>query len=90
MRTPIEIDVVMGLRAIPRMHLVNLTITLMLMAGYAPVTYQVGLVMTPKPTMFLRISYEYLPDVIEDLVTLSFLDVLHQEELYGGGFAIEE
>jgi len=50
----------------------------------------VGLVMIPKPTMFLRISYEYLPDVIEDLVTLSFLDVLHQEELYGGGFAIGE
>ena len=89
MRTPIEIDVVMGSRGIVRTHLVSLTITLMLLAGYAPVTYQVGLVMTPKPTMFLRISYEYLPDVIEDLVTLSFLDVIAHEELYGDGYAIE-
>ena len=89
MHFPIEIDVPMELRAIPRMHLVNLTITLMLTAGYVPLTYQVGLVMTPKPTMFLRISYEYLPDVIEDLVTLSFLDVIAHGELYGDGYAIE-
>ena len=80
----------MELSATARMRLVSLTITLMLTVGYVPLTYQVGLVMTPKLTMFLRINYEYLPDVIEDLVTLSFLDVLHQEELYGGGFATEE
>jgi len=48
------------------------------------------LVMTPKPVMYLRISFDYLPDVIEDLVTSYILEELQAAEAYGGGKNIPE
>jgi hypothetical protein len=48
------------------------------------------LVMTPKPVMYLRISFDYLPDVIEDLVTSYILEELQAVEAYGAGKNIPE
>jgi hypothetical protein len=84
-RFPIEIDAAMELSAIRRTHLVYLTIILMVRAGYAPLTLTPIWLGIEKPRLYLRISYEYLPDVIEDLNTLYLLESMHQEELYGDG-----
>jgi hypothetical protein len=75
----------MGQSVTRLMQLVSPITILMLKVGYAPLTLMPILVMTKKPVMFLRISFDYLPDVIEDLVTLSILDELQALEAYGDG-----
>jgi len=66
-------------------QLVSPITILLLKAGYAPLTLMPILVMTPKPVMYLRISFDYLPDVIEDLVTSYIVDELQAVEAYGVG-----
>ena len=66
-------------------QLVSPTTILMLKVGYVPLIYQAVLVMTPKPVMYLQISFDYLPDVIEDLVTSYILEELQAVEAYGVG-----
>ena len=75
----------MGGSVIRLIHLVSPITTLLLKVGYAPLTYLPVLVMTPKPVLFLRISFDYLPDVIEDLVTSYILEELQAAEAYGVG-----
>jgi len=84
-RSPIEIDVRMGQSVTRLMQLVAPTTILMLKAGYAPLTLMPILVATQKPVMYLRISFDYLPDVIEDLAISYILDELQAEKHYGDG-----
>jgi len=84
-RSPIEIDVRMVGSATRLIQLVSPITILLLKVGYAPLTLMPILVMTPKPVMYLRISFDYLPDVIEDLAIASILERLQVEEPYGVG-----
>ena len=72
MRFPIEIDVPMG--ALPRHNtrliLLKATITLMKMALYAPSTLTLIWHPTNPRLSTLRISYDYLPDMINEFPTL--------------------
>ena len=71
MRSPIEIDVPMGALRRPntRLILLNLTITLMLRALYAPSTLTLIYNQTNPQLTILRISYDYLPDLINESLT---------------------
>jgi hypothetical protein len=67
------------------MQLVSPITIQLLKVGYAPLTLMPILVMTEKPVMYLRISFDYLPDVIEDWLTSYILDELQAVEAYGDG-----
>lgn len=71
MHFPIEIDVAMGRlhRLDTRLILLNLTITLMTRALYAPSTWMLISHPTNPRLSILRISYDYLPDMIKEFPT---------------------
>lgn len=73
MRSPIEIDVPMVglLQPSTRLILLNLTITLMRQAWYVPWTWTLISTQINQPYTILRISYEYWPELIKELVTSS-------------------
>ena len=72
MRSPIEIDVRMAglLRPSTRHILLNLTTILMLRGLYAPSTLTLISHPTNPHLSTLRISYDYLPDMISEFHTL--------------------
>ena len=73
MRSPIEIDVVMGQLPRPgiRRTVLSLTITLMLRALYVPSTLTLTFEATNPKRSTLLISFDYLPDLISELAILS-------------------
>ena len=72
MRFPIEIDVPMAVlpHHSTRLTLQRVTITLMRMALYAPSTLTLIWHPTNPRLSTLRISYDYLPDMINEFPTL--------------------
>ena len=72
MHFPVEIDVAMGqLHRLDIRHiLLNLTITLMLRGLYVPSTLTLICHPTNPHLSTLRISYDYLPDMISEFHTL--------------------
>jgi len=78
MRSPIEIDVRMA--ALPRLDirhiLLSLTTTLMLRELYVPSTLTLICHPTNPHLSTLRISYDYLPDMIKEFHTLFTMERL--------------
>ena len=89
-RGPIEVDVLMGGSVIQLISRVSPTIIQLAKVGYMPLTLTLILNPTNPRHSILRINCDYLPDVIEDLNTLYFLDALLPERPCGDGFAIED
>lgn len=87
MRSPVEIDLRMGGSVTRLIRLVSPITILLARAGYLPLTSMLILDRTNPRLSILRISYDYWPDVIEDLSTLYLLDALHQERPDGAGSA---
>lgn len=92
MHSPVEIDVRMDGSGMLLTKLANLApITIQLaMVGYLPLTLTPIYDRTNPRLMTLRISYDYWPDVIEDLNILYLLAELLQENLYGDGSTTKE
>jgi hypothetical protein len=69
MRSPIEVDLVMGGSVMRAMQLVSPITILLLRASYAPSTLM--LIWDPNcpKRSILRISYDYLPDMISEFHT---------------------
>ena len=87
MRSPIEIDVRMGGSVTRLINLVSPITILLARVGYLPLTSTLIFDRTSPQRSTLRISYDYLPDVIDDLNILYFLDELHPEKPYGDGLS---
>lgn len=87
MRFPVEIDVRMDGSATLHTRLAALApITIQLaMVGYLPLTSTLIFNPTNPQLSIWRISYDYLPDVIEDLSTLYLLEKLLPEKPCGDG-----
>ena len=69
MRTPIEIDLVMGGSVTRAMRLVSPITILLAKALYVPSTLTLILDRTNPRRSILRISYDYLPDLISEYLT---------------------
>lgn len=90
MRFPIEIDVRTDGSLMQLISRVAPIIIQLARVGYMPLTLMLILNPTNPRRSILRINCDYLPDVIEDLSTLYFLDALLPETPCGDGFAIED
>lgn len=70
MRSPIEIELVTDGLGMPNMlRVARITTLLFLMAGFVPSTLMPILDPTNPRRMILLISYDYLPDLINEFLT---------------------
>lgn len=83
--SPVEIDVRMDGSVILLISRVSPITTLLVKAGYLPLTWIVIYSPTNPRRSILRISCEYLPNAINELNTLSSLVALVQQSRYGDG-----
>lgn len=86
----IEVELWMGGSVMQLINRVSLITIQLAQVGYMPLTLMLILDRTEPRRSLLRISYDYLPDVISDLNTLYFLDAIAHEERFGDGDLTKE
>ena len=79
MRSPIEVELVTDGSVMHVIRRVSLITILMLKGGFVPSTCQRILATKPRCSTWL-ISYDYLPDLIQEFRILSIMEKLHLGE----------